>query len=224
MLHLCHSIRPPPWFVEEAETEGHVNRLPGPQALMSAGPWKAPEGHKEEEAGWSQGGVFMFRSLLAGRPECPLLSRWLSLRSPLLCVPGALPALLPQAFLLNSSHLLALCLCSNSTSLLYRKHVFSKNCFLNISLKSSNLNMLIFFLLGLVGLSYPCPHGAPLKGPLLSPVLFFSVTSWLIVNPSWEDEKFLFWRLTTQMRLMLLTHLSNVFGDTAETGSILSQD
>lgn len=129
MLHLCHSIHHPPWFVEEAETEGYINRLPGPQALMRAGPWRAPEGHQEEGAGWGQGGVFMFRSLLAGRREYPPLSRWLSLRSPLLCVPGALPTLLPQAFLLNSSHLLALCLCSNSTSLLYCKHGFSKNCF-----------------------------------------------------------------------------------------------
>lgn len=119
-----------------------------------------------------------------GDQQSPPFSRWLSLGSCLLCVPGALPAVHPQAFLLNSSHFLALCLCSNSTSLLYHEHGFSKIVFFFNFPQIFQFEYVNFLSIRIGWSRLSLSSWGPLRGPLLSPVLLFSVTSCLIVNPS----------------------------------------
>lgn len=79
------------------------------------------------------------------------------LYSSLLCVPGALLALLSQ-FFLNSSHLLALCLCSNTTSLYGLGMDFQKLFFKKFHI--FQFEYVNFLSSRLVGLSYPRPQGS----------------------------------------------------------------
>lgn len=106
---------------------GTRQQAPGAPGSGEGWTMKSPRGTSGRRRRMRSGCLFFcLGHCWLGDQQRPPISRWLSLCSSLLCVPGALPALHPQAFLLNSSHFLALCLCSDSTSLLYREHGFSK--------------------------------------------------------------------------------------------------